>query len=338
MVLLSRADKSKPESSFKRVYRQAVEGRVPWHPVFLPWHARPDRDQAWYELQKTEILARTGSLDDLHEQYPAMDVEALAPRSQDKRIVPQWLQQCYQELSPLADLPAGAPSIPGLEVYLLPQPGHSYVIGADPAEGSPRSNDSSLTALDRESGEEVASLAGKLEPSTLAAHIDLIGKWYNGAAAMVERNNHGHAVLLWLKDHSTLWRPPGYDNHEGWLSNSKGKALLYDTAADAFRNGLTVLHSFATYSQLASIEGSTLRAPEGEADDRADSYALACVACRIRPYEPYTGPLIYNPVVPFRAAPSNGGTSVETYGDTDVVRIGDVEIVFEDDPGGWWTR
>lgn len=35
-----------------------------------------------------------------------------------------------------------------------------------------------------------------------------------------------------------------------------------------------MLHSFMTFTQLASIEGSTLRAPEGERDDRADSYAL----------------------------------------------------------------
>jgi hypothetical protein len=60
-----------------------------------------------------------------------------------------------------------------------------------------------------------------------------------------------------------------------------------------------VLHSFDTFSQLASIEGSTLRAPEGEADDRADAYALACQACQFPVYVPYTGPLILHPDVPF---------------------------------------
>jgi hypothetical protein len=102
---------------------------------------------------------------------------------------------------------------------------------------------------------------------------------------LVERNNHGHAVLLWLREHGALWRLLGHDNREGWLSSAKGKALLYDTAADAFRNSETVLHSLATFTELASIEGSSLRAPDGEPDDRADSYALACVACRQR-----TGP------------------------------------------------
>jgi len=100
---------------------------------------------------------------------------------------------------------------------------------------------------------------------------------------MVERNNHGHAVLLWLRDHGRLRRFWGHDHREGWLSNSKGKTLLYDGAADAFRQQETTLHSFATFTQLASIEGSSLRAPQGERDDRADSYALACRARKIQP-------------------------------------------------------
>jgi hypothetical protein len=39
-----------------------------------------------------------------------------------------------------------------------------------------------------------------------------------------------------------------------------------------------VLHSEASWHQLSSIEGNTLRAPDGMADDRADAYALAQVA------------------------------------------------------------
>jgi hypothetical protein len=117
----------------------------------------------------------------------------------------------------------------------------------------------------------------------LAAYADHLGRLYNDAALMVERMNHGHAVLLWLRENSYLVRLCGHDHQEGWQSSSKGKFLLYDAAADAFRNRETILHSFATFTQLASIEGGTLRAPEGEHDDRADAYALACAACQQRP-------------------------------------------------------
>jgi hypothetical protein len=305
MVLLSRSDKSKPQSPFKRVYAAARQGRTEWAAVFLPWSARPDRTRAWYEAQAAEVSHRTGGLDDLHEQYPATDAEALAPRALAKRIAPQWLLQCYHDQAPPAEPPPGAPSVPGLEVYAPPQKGRSYVIGADPAEGNPTSDASALTVLDRESGEEAAALAGRFEPAVFAAHVDALGRWYGGAGVLVERNNHGHAVLLWLRDHSGLWRLPGHDGRPGWLSNSKGKALLYDAAADAFRERQTVLHSFATFTQLASIEGGPLRAPPGEADDRADSYALACRARQVRPYAPYTGPLCYNSWAPW---PPDGAT------------------------------
>jgi hypothetical protein len=147
----------------------------------------------------------------------------------------------------------------------------------------------------------VAALAGRFEPAVFAAHIDALGRWYGHGSVLVERNNHGHAVLLGLRDHSDLWRMAGHDGQPGWLSHSKGKALLYAAVADAFREQQTLLHSFATFAQLASIEGSTLRAPQGEADDRADSYALACQACQVPPYVPYTGPLCYNSWAPWPA-------------------------------------
>lgn len=278
MILLSRVDKSRPNTDFKNIYRAAKQRLNSWAAVFLPWWVRPGRDQAWYQEQEADSLSRTGSLDDLHEQYPATDTEALAPRSLDKRIPAKWLEQCYQEQRAFLDLPEEAPAIPALEIYRLPEPGRKYIVGADPAEGNPTSDDSALSVLDRETGEEVAALSGKYQPATIAGHADAVGRYYNNAAVMVERNNHGHAVLLWLKDNSKLARLKGHDGKEGWHSTTLGKTLLYDAAADAFRNKETILHSFATFTQLASIEGSTLLAPEGEPDDRADSYALALAA------------------------------------------------------------
>jgi len=277
MVLLSRADKTRPQSPFKRIYAGAKQRLTEWTPLFLPWDARPDRDQNWYVAQKADIFHRTGSQDDLHEQYPVTDLEALAPRAHDKRFAPEWLQQCFVEAEPLSltRVPE-APAIPGLAVYALPQTGHHYVIGADPAEGNPTSDDSALVVLDTRAGEEVASLAGKFQPAVFAAHAHALGKWYNDAAILVERNNHGHAVLEALNQRGQLRLLSGHDDKTGWLSSQLGKVILYDRCADAIRNHEVILHTFATYAQLTSIDGSTLRAPQGESDDRADALALAC--------------------------------------------------------------
>jgi hypothetical protein len=278
MVLLSRADKSRPQSPFKRIYAAARQGQNDWLPIFLPWQARPDRDADWYEAQRRDVLTRTGSTDDLAEQYPATDTEALAPRMFDKRIAAAWLQQCFTERTPLG-LPRGAPAIPALTLFALPELGHQYVLGADPAEGNPTSDDSALCVLDKDTGHQVAELAGKFEPSAFANYAYQLALWFNNAGILVERNNHGHAVLLWLRDNARgVQALSGHDGKPGWLSSTLGKTQLYDKCADGCKNAEVTLHSFATYTQLASIDGSTLRAPEGQPDDRADAFALACAA------------------------------------------------------------
>lgn len=101
LLLLSRSDKSRPESTFKKLYRATRAGETPYKHLFLPWHARPERTPAWYEAQRQDSLARTGTLDSLFEQYPATDVEALAPNSLDKRVPAAWIQQCFEERAPI---------------------------------------------------------------------------------------------------------------------------------------------------------------------------------------------------------------------------------------------
>lgn len=284
MVLLSRVNKDTPGSEFQRTYIGAKRGDTGWTPIFLPWHVRPERDAAWYAAQKADILARTDALDDLYQQYPATDAEALAPRSKDKRISGQWLLKVYVPLDPDEDAAATMAALPQLRVYVKPQPGRRYVLGADPAEGNPSSDPSALTVQDADTGEEVAALAGQFEPAVFAGHIATIATAYHGAGVLVERNNHGHAVLLWLRSHrADLTLLKGYDGKEGYLSNAPGKATLYSAMADACRDEDTVIHSFSVYQQLASIEGRSLRAPNGEHDDEADGYALATVARSLAP-------------------------------------------------------
>jgi hypothetical protein len=258
LILLSTADKWQPESTFKNIYRAARQKQNNYHPIFLPWGARPDRTPAWYDDQRRTVLAQTGApLDDLHQEYPATDVEALSPRSLDKRIPAAWLQRCYAEAAPI--YAPGAPAVPGLAVYALPAAGRKYVIGMDPAEGNPTSDDSALCVIDKETGEQVAELAGRFEPSVFAFYGYQISRYFNKAAFFVERNNHGHAVLLWFRVHARDAKLlHGHDGNAGWLSSALGKTKLYDAAADALKNGEAAIHSFATFTQLASIEGNTL--------------------------------------------------------------------------------
>ncbi len=92
---------------------------------------------------------------------------------------------------------------------------------------------------------------------------------------MIERNNHGHLVIREVQCDGGMQVLDGYDGRPGWLSNVKGKPLLYGLLAAAVKDQACVVRDTETANQLASVEASTLRAPAGLHDDRADAFALA---------------------------------------------------------------
>ena len=278
--LIGRVDKDRPFSPFKQVFRDSqADPDSSWNGIFLPWNARPDRDRAWYEAVKKEILKRTGSLDELYEQYPETIAQALAPRSLDKRLVPEWLQGSLVDANAMQ--PKDAPELPGLTIYCEPEQRMRYAIGVDPAEGNPNSDDSAISVMSAR-GEEVATLAGKIEPSLTAVYARDLSVYYNHAPLMVERNNHGHAVIQWLRENGGVKLLQGHDRpvsmttqRYGWLTNAKGKALMYSIFSDGLKEGQITIHDWRTYEQLSSIDGRTLSAPPGQMDDRATACVLA---------------------------------------------------------------
>lgn len=280
LVLISTVDKGVPLSTFKQLFRSAYYDKSSnYTPIFFSWRARPDRTDAWYRAVAADMYQQNQANDDLYQEYPDTPEQALAPRQLDKRIPFDWLQACRVDVVPIdtADLPA----VPGLLVYVRPQRGRRYVIGADPAEGNPTSDDSAATVVDAETWEEVATFSGRWEPRVFAGYIDHVGAFFNGAAVMCERNNHGHALIMALQDTGVLQLLCGHsDERPGWLSNTKGNTLLYDLAADVFREGSTRIRTPISIDQLASIEAATLAAPKGMHDDRADSYCLALAGCK----------------------------------------------------------
>jgi hypothetical protein len=279
LFLVSTSDKRRPASTFKRLFRAAVQGTGDYRAIFLPWQSRPGRDQAWHTRTQAEMFAQRGSHDDFYAEYPAMAEEALAPEQLDRRIPYEWLKRIVEgeDCQEFAHKHKG-PAVPGLTLYLCAEEGRHYVIGVDPAEGNPNSDDSVATVLDAESWEEAAILVGKVEPGLFADYVGQVSRYYNGADVMVERNNHGHTVIRALREKGEMRVLDGYDGRPGWLSNMKGKPLLYDALAEAVREGACKVRTLETVNQLASIEASTLRAPQGLADDRADSFALAVAA------------------------------------------------------------
>lgn len=99
-----------------------------------------------------------------------------------------------------------------LWIWYPPQPGRTYLLGADPAGGGTDGDYSAVQVIEQRTGLQCAELRGHIAPRELAKHCAELAKEYNHALLIVERNNHGMAVLAYL---STLERYPAIYEERG---------------------------------------------------------------------------------------------------------------------------
>lgn len=283
LAVISTADKDRPNNTFHQRFKDALNGKNDYTPIFLPWSARPTRDQAWYDQKKA-----SKDEDDLFQEYPETPVQALAGRKSNKRFQATHLEKCSDFTEPIE----AGPPIPGLIVYERPfLPDHDYILAVDTCEGNPTSDPSPITVFDATTFREVAHLYGRFEPAALANYAVQLAQWYGGSNCVIcaERNNHGHAFNLEARHllpkidrdekRPFLYQNP-HDGKDGWLSSPTYKTLAVNQAAEYFKDGQLKLRTEASVIELADIEASTLKAPEGSTDDRAMSVIIGLAAIR----------------------------------------------------------
>jgi hypothetical protein len=101
--------------------------------------------------------------------------------------------------------------------------GHSYVMGVDIATGKGRDY-SAIQVIDVDSMEQVAEFMARCLPRELIKYIDRIGRYYNCALTVVERNNGGDIVIDQLRYdimYPRIWRQKNLNDKP--RSDSRGK-------------------------------------------------------------------------------------------------------------------
>ena len=232
--------------------------------------------------------------------YAAQELDGqFVDLSGSKRFAGPILAAVYEHRSPIAwryteSIKAGssAYTLPSsLRVYSQPDTARQYVIGVDCAEGVKGGDDSTAVVLDKLTGECVAILAGEYEPTEHhPALITLLSRWYNAAPVLIERNNHGHAVIGSCKRHGVVCCN-GLDGRAGWQTTALSKSQAYGEAnaylLEAERDGAILLHDSRLKEQLASIDRMTLKGPGkgrvAKVDDEAMAWILAMQARRSSP-------------------------------------------------------
>ena len=86
-----------------------------------------------------------------------------------------------------------------LQIWLPPVVERTYVMGVDPAGGGSEGDFAAVQVVDQATGMQCAELRARLHPRALADRVTELAREYNDALVVVERNNHGAAVLAYLE-------------------------------------------------------------------------------------------------------------------------------------------
>ena len=190
----------------------------------------------------------------------------------------------------------------GLQVWERPVPNREYRIGADVSEGIDVGRDtdwSVAVVLSAESMNEVAMLRVKIDPDLFAWQLASLGKWYNNAKLLVERNNHGLVTLKFLSDvhlYPDIYSEKILDERSsrsarklGFHTTVKSKPLIIDYLKELIREDEIDIKSPKVLDELqtfVNFPNGRMAAQAGSHDDCVMALAIACFGCKMFPAMP----------------------------------------------------
>lgn len=150
-------------------------------------------------------------------------------------------------------------------VWAKPQHNHIYCAGADVA-GDEEGDYSTLKILDVTAKREVLRFRARISPQRFYRICDQHARAYNNALLGIERNNHGHAVLMGLDETCR------YPNLYGEGDKKTRTRVISDTTKGAAKVKIKLGWNTDTNSRPLMLD--QLRAAiEGEIDDDVDHFS-----------------------------------------------------------------
>lgn len=164
-----------------------------------------------------------------------------------------------------------------LEVWLPPVNGRDYLLAVDTAGGGADGDYSVVQVLEWETGLQCAELRRHMGVRELAKMAAQLGREYSGGMIVVERNNHGAAVLAYLESEERYSRLYEQAGMPGWLTTAANKPRMISQLGGLLaeepwlfssRRLLTECRTFVT------LAGGRMGAPAGAHDDCVMAMAI----------------------------------------------------------------
>jgi len=235
------------------------------------------------------------------QEFPVDDVEAFLHSGRpffDVRRIQARLDSTEKK-QPLKHWSNGTAIPLGWRVYTLPVPGRSYVGGGDTAEGISGGDYDAGAILDKETGEEVAVIHSRFGPRMFARQIAHSIHIYGDVLWGIERNNHGHAVLLALMEaehvpQRYIYHYTSYDEiarknetRPGWSTDGKSRPIMLDDLADAILNGYVTIHDVIQLRECLTFVEKPSGKVEAQSGSNDDLVLALAIAWQLRKKKPF---------------------------------------------------
>jgi hypothetical protein len=243
---------------FQELWAGSENGENNFHPIFEPWSARADRDDAWYEAKKKSMSEAK-----LHQEYPRNPEEAFLksgnPFFDVERVAAMEVIEPDKGILVEGDFISFIPTSGPLKVWQKPLLDEVYVIGADTAEGLDHGDYSSAHVIKVRDGSVVAHWHGHEPPDEFGESLSFLGRWYNEALLGVEANLHGHTTLAVLKalKYKRLFyhvitnvRAKKTTDKLGWQTTQTTRGPMLDDLATEIRREGIFCHDKRTNAEL----------------------------------------------------------------------------------------
>lgn len=165
-----------------------------------------------------------------------------------------------------------------LQIWFPPQQGRRYIVAVDPAGGGTQGDYSAVGVIDSETGLQCAELQTHCTVLELAEEVARLAREYGEALVAVERNNHGNAVLAFLRSvchYDHLFQQEGQD---GWLTTFISRSRMLALLACALVETPAIFSSRRLLAECRSFvrkENGRVEAQAGEHDDCVFAMAIA---------------------------------------------------------------
>lgn len=280
--------------------------------IFLPWFLHDEYSIDSHELSSKDLTNEERELIERTKRmfHVELTLGQIAFRRFKQRELKGMFKQEYPEddatcfltsggnpfqldiIKPMYDnAPKPLRVVNGIRIYKEREPNQLYVVAGDPAEGVDGDN-SAAHVFKVSTREQVASFHGKLKPSEFADKLVEMASMYESKLSKsatfdpllgVERNNHGHAVLLKLSEilqYTNLFKHDKDSDKLGWITDKITRPLMIDAFIEGVENGTIKLNDRDTLSELLTLINNNGKI-EAETGKHDDLFIAACISIQL---------------------------------------------------------